>query len=151
MALGWKVLIPTSLVWVMIVATVRTLRAEGFRVTGTADNFLAKITVPRGVDTIVTNPPFVTGGRLAARFIEHAIGLAPIVAMLLRIDFDSGRTHTHLFRDNSHFAQKIVFLHRIVWFEREGAPEQPSENHRWMVWDLRHRGPPTIAYASNAN
>jgi NADH-quinone oxidoreductase subunit H len=30
MALGWKVLIPTSLVWVMIVATVRTLRAEGY-------------------------------------------------------------------------------------------------------------------------
>jgi NADH-quinone oxidoreductase subunit H len=31
MALGWKVLIPISLVWVMIVATVRTLRAEGYQ------------------------------------------------------------------------------------------------------------------------
>jgi NADH-quinone oxidoreductase subunit H len=30
MALGWKILIPVSLVWVMIVATVRTLRAEGY-------------------------------------------------------------------------------------------------------------------------
>jgi NADH-quinone oxidoreductase subunit H len=30
MALGWKVLIPLSLVWVMVVATVRTLRAEGY-------------------------------------------------------------------------------------------------------------------------
>ncbi|HME47694.1 NADH-quinone oxidoreductase subunit NuoH [Mycobacterium sp.] len=30
MALGWKILIPTSLVWVMVVATVRTLRAEGY-------------------------------------------------------------------------------------------------------------------------
>jgi NADH-quinone oxidoreductase subunit H len=30
MALGWKILIPISLVWVMIVAIVRTLRAEGF-------------------------------------------------------------------------------------------------------------------------
>jgi NADH-quinone oxidoreductase subunit H len=30
MALGWKILIPISLVWVMIVAVVRTLRAEGF-------------------------------------------------------------------------------------------------------------------------
>ncbi|MBV8965657.1 MAG: NADH-quinone oxidoreductase subunit NuoH [Mycobacteriaceae bacterium] len=30
MALGWKVLIPISLIWVMIVATVRTLRAEGY-------------------------------------------------------------------------------------------------------------------------
>jgi NADH-quinone oxidoreductase subunit H len=30
MALGWKVLIPLSLVWVMVVAVVRTLRAEGY-------------------------------------------------------------------------------------------------------------------------
>jgi NADH-quinone oxidoreductase subunit H len=30
MALGWKVLIPISLVWVMVVAVVRTLRAEGY-------------------------------------------------------------------------------------------------------------------------
>ncbi len=30
MALGWKVLIPVSLVWVMIVAVVRSLRAEGY-------------------------------------------------------------------------------------------------------------------------
>jgi NADH-quinone oxidoreductase subunit H len=31
MALGWKVLIPTSLVWVMIVAIARTLRAQGYQ------------------------------------------------------------------------------------------------------------------------
>ncbi len=30
MALGWKILIPVSLVWVMIVATVRTLRVVGY-------------------------------------------------------------------------------------------------------------------------
>jgi NADH-quinone oxidoreductase subunit H len=30
MALGWKILIPISLVWVMIVATVRTLRVVGY-------------------------------------------------------------------------------------------------------------------------
>jgi NADH-quinone oxidoreductase subunit H len=31
MALGWKVLIPASLVWVMIVAVARTLRTEGYQ------------------------------------------------------------------------------------------------------------------------
>jgi NADH-quinone oxidoreductase subunit H len=31
MALGWKVLIPISLVWVMVVAVVRTLRTEGYQ------------------------------------------------------------------------------------------------------------------------
>jgi hypothetical protein len=125
---------------------VRTLRAEGFEVTGTTDDFLAKSTVPAGVSAIVTNPPFGTRGRLACRFIEHALELAPIVAMLLRIDFDSGRTRLHLFRDCPAFAQKIVLLHRIVWFEHEGAKE-PSENHCWAVWDSQHHGPPTIAYA----
>jgi NADH-quinone oxidoreductase subunit H len=30
MALGWKILIPTSLAWVMVVACVRTLRAHGY-------------------------------------------------------------------------------------------------------------------------
>ncbi len=30
MNLGWKVLIPVSLVWVMVVATVRALRIEGY-------------------------------------------------------------------------------------------------------------------------
>jgi hypothetical protein len=103
---------------------VRTLRAEGFAVTGTADDFLSKSVAPPGVDCTVTNPPFGFGGRLAVRFIEHAITLAPIVAMLLRIDFDSGRTRTHLFGDNSAFAQKIVLLHRIVWFE--GGTSQPT-------------------------
>jgi NADH-quinone oxidoreductase subunit H len=30
MALGWKILIPISLIWVMIVAVIRTLRAQGY-------------------------------------------------------------------------------------------------------------------------
>ena len=30
MALGWKILIPVSLVWIMIVATLRTLRQQGY-------------------------------------------------------------------------------------------------------------------------
>jgi hypothetical protein len=69
----------------------RTLRKEGFRLTGTGGDFLSKTTAPAGVDTIATNPPFGFGGRLAVRFVEHAITLTPIVAMLLRIDFDSAR------------------------------------------------------------
>jgi hypothetical protein len=125
-----------------------TLRAEGFQVTGTTDDFLAKRSAPTGVDALVTNPPYGTGGKLACKFIEHALELVPIVAMLLRIDFDSGRTRVHLFRDNPVFAQKIVLLHRIVWFEHEGAPG-PSENHCWAIWDHRHCGSPTIAYAGN--
>ena len=127
---------------------VHTLRGEGFAVTGTTDDFLAMRAAPRGVDATVSNPPFGPAGRLACQFMEHALELTPIVVMLARIDFDSGRTRVHLFGDHPHFAQKIVLLRRIVWFEREGAAA-PSENHCWLIWDRRHRGPPTIAYAGN--
>jgi hypothetical protein len=125
-----------------------TLRDEGFQVTGTTDDFLAKSSAPPGVDAIATNPPYGVGGKLAVRFIEHALEFVPLTAMLLRIDFDSGKTRVHLFRDRPDFAGKIVLLDRVVWFEREGAPG-PSENHCWAIWDRRHRGPPTIAYAGN--
>jgi hypothetical protein len=124
----------------------QTLREEGFRVVATNDNFLAKTTLPQDIDAIVTNPPYGASGKLACRFIAHAIELAPVVAMLLRIDFDSGKTRIGLFRDCKAFAQKIVLLDRIVWFEREDA-NGPSENHCWMIWNRCHRGPPTIRYA----
>jgi hypothetical protein len=122
----------------------QVLREEGFQVVATNDNFLARTAVPHVlVDSVCTNPPFGFGGRLAVQFIIHALELVPIAAMLLRIDFDSGKTRTGLFRDCTAFAHKIVLLDRIVWFEREGAPG-PSENHCWVIWNKRHHGPPTI-------
>jgi hypothetical protein len=38
----------------------------------------------------------------------------PVVTMLLRIDFDSGKTRTNLFRDCQAFDRKIVLLDRIA-------------------------------------
>ena len=126
---------------------VTTLRAEGFRVTATADDFLTRTSLPHDrIDAVATNPPFGLGGKLACQFIAHALELVPVVAMLTRIDFDSGKTRTHLFRDCRAFAGKIVLLDRVVWFECEGAPG-PSANHCWCLWNKRHRGPPTISYA----
>jgi hypothetical protein len=123
---------------------VQALSAEGFRVVGTADNFLAKTALPDDrIDCIVTNPPYGIGGRLASQFIAHAIELVPLVAMLLRIDFDGGKTRTHLFRDCPVFAQKIVLLDRIMWFPGDVGP---STNHAWFIWNERHRGPATIGY-----
>jgi hypothetical protein len=84
-----------------------TLRAEGFQITGTREDFLAKSATTLGADAICINPPFGFGGRLACKFIKHALELTPIIAMLLRIDFDSGRSRVHLFRDHLHFAQRI--------------------------------------------
>jgi hypothetical protein len=129
----------------------RALRDEGFRVTATNDNFLDRTSLPSSrIDGICTNPPYGVSGRLACQFIAHALELVPVVAMLLRVDFDSGKTRTNLFRDCKTFDRKIVLLDRIVWFERKGA-QGPSDNHCWLIWNVRHRGPPTIGYAGKAN
>jgi hypothetical protein len=125
----------------------QVLRDDGFHVIATNDNFLARTSLPYArIDGICTNPPYGFGGRLACRFIEHALELVLVVAMLLRVDFNSGKTRTNLFRDCPAFAGKIVLLDRIVWFECEGAPG-PSDNHCWFIWNAKHRGPPTIQYA----
>jgi hypothetical protein len=126
----------------------QVLRDEGFDVIATNDDFLSRTSLPYSrIDGICTNPPYGAGGGLARQFIIHALELVPVVVMLLRIDFDSGKTRTGLFRDSQSFDRKIVLLNRIVWFEREGAPS-PSENHAWYIWNTRHRGPPTIEYRS---
>jgi hypothetical protein len=128
---------------------IKELRESGFgaRAVATSDDFIARTSLPHlRIDSICTNPPYGVGGRLACRFIVHAIELVPVVAMLLRVDFDSGKTRVGLFRDCPAFDRKIVLLDRIVWFEREGAPG-PSENHAWYIWNAKHRGPPTISYA----
>jgi hypothetical protein len=123
------------------------LLQEGLDATATKNNFLLQTSLPDNrIDGVCTNPPYGVGGRLACEFIVHALALAPIVVMLLIIDFDSGKTRTHLFGGCAAFDRKIVLLDRIVWFEREGA-SCPSENHAWFIWNRAHRGQPTIAYS----
>jgi len=126
---------------------VRALEAAGFRVTA-ADidqgyDFLSfNGTAP---DAIVTNPPY----ELATEFIDHALRITEerkgIVAMLLRTDFDHAKTRGRLFGDHPAFHRKIVLTKRIRWFE--DSKGSPSFNHAWFIWDWRHQGAPTLAYA----
>lgn len=84
---------------------------------------------------------------------EHAIQLMePVkgfVAMLMRTDFDHAKSRAHLFANCPAFAKKVVLTKRITWFEPEpGAKgKSPSFNHAWFIWDWRHEGAPTLAYA----
>jgi hypothetical protein len=97
---------------------------------------------------IVTNPPY----QHAAAFIERALLLTEphgFVAMLLRTDFDHAQGRQHLFSACEEFAKKIVLTRRIKWFEDSNGA--PSFNHAWFVWDHRHQGPPTLAYANGKN
>jgi methylase of polypeptide subunit release factors len=95
-----------------------------------------------GLDAVITNPPY----ELAREFIETALGMAeePIVAMLLRTDFDHAKTRQHFFSDCPQFAKKLVLTKRIRWFE--DSKGSPSFNHAWFIWDHAHQGPPTLAY-----
>ena len=78
----------------------QALNEAGFNAIATRDNFLARTSLPDPrIDAICSNPPYGAGGRPAHQFIAHAIGLVPVVVMLLRIDFDSGKTRTSLFRE----------------------------------------------------
>lgn len=96
-------------------------------------------------DAIITNPPY----ERATDFIWHALALTMpafgLVAMLLRTDFDHAKTRADLFAKNSRFAKKVALTKRIKWFE--DSKGQPSFNHAWFIWDHKHSGPPTLAYA----
>lgn len=129
------------------------LENAGFSVTGTdlsgGVNFLdGKPAVPR-CNGIVTNPPYGIQGKLAEKFIERALDVTRprqgVVAMLLKVDFDSGLTRRRLFADCPAWGLKLVLLKRILWFVSTNGMG-PSENHAWYVWSWRHDGPPRLAY-----
>jgi hypothetical protein len=133
---------------------VAALRNNGFAAVGTdildGNDFLNGCAPPPAYDAIVTNPPFGRDqGRTAMKFIERALECTKphqgAVAMLLKVDFDSGKTRSHLFAECPTFAGKLVLTERIVWFEP--AIAQPSDNHSWFCWSWRHVGKPTISYA----
>lgn len=81
---------------------------------------------------LITNPPYGKGNRDAVRFAERALARCDgFVALLMTMKFDSGKTRTHLLRDNPRFAAKIVLLDRIQWFPGETSG---TEDHAWFVW-----------------
>ena len=127
----------------------RALMKHGIGTTATdietGEDFLKATRLPFNVTAIVTNPPYA----LAREFIEHSLALTRpikgVVAMLLRTDFDHEKTRQHLFGECPHFWTKLVLTKRIKWFE--DSKGQPSFNHAWFIWDWKHQGVPTLAYA----
>lgn len=91
-----------------------------------------------GPTSIITNPPYGTQGRLAVKFIEHALKLTKAhggrVIMLLPVNFDSGKTRKHIFGDCPQFVRKYTLTDRIRWANLEQKEAGPKENHAWFVW-----------------
>ena len=109
----------------------------------TVGSFL-ELSPPVGCDAIITNPPYDRGlvDKIVTRAVELMEPRKGIVVMLLKADWDSGKTRTHLFRDCPGWSRKHVLLERIEWFPRKVNPDGslgpgPSENHKIYIWDHR--------------
>jgi hypothetical protein len=98
--------------------------------------------LPKGVEAIVTNPPF----KLAEQFVEHALDLCPSVVMLLRLAFLESERRTGILEGRG-LARVHVFRKRLPMMHRDGwdGPRASSGiPFAWFVWDRSHRGPPTV-------
>jgi hypothetical protein len=92
---------------------------------------------------IVTNPPY----SIADEFVRHALTLAQRgsqVAMLLRNEWDCASGRNDLFRENPHFAMKIVLTRRPRWIA--GSKGSPRHNYAWFVWEIGQTASPTVIY-----
>jgi hypothetical protein len=105
-------------------------------------DFLMEWRAPEGVEAIVTNPPF----KLAADFVRHGLALAPMVAMLLRLNFLESAARSDLI-DGGQLARVHVFtdrlprMHRANW---EGPRSSSTTAFAWYVWLRDHAGPTTL-------
>ena len=105
-------------------------------------NFLDRTTAPRGVEAIVTNPPF----SLAADFVRHGLALVPKVVVLERIQFLESDTRAALF-DAGKLARIWVFrkrlprMHRADWTGKRASAAMVLA---WFVFDRDHDGPPAL-------
>ncbi len=111
-------------------------------------DFLEQSQAPIHVARIMTNPPYGANGRLAERFVEHALDLMrPIkglVAMLLRHEFDCASSRDRLFDGTlGPLALRLTLTKRPRWdwWERDKPKAGPRHNYAWFVWDFEHEGP----------
>jgi hypothetical protein len=130
----------------------RVLRSRGYRVIATdiedygADDarggidFLAQTAAPKGVTTILTNPPFMH----ANEFVRHALSLVPRVVILERLAFLAGMGRSDII-DGGQLARVHVFRNRLPMIHRDGWTGPRVNNSAmplaWFVWDRHHRGP----------
>lgn len=84
------------------------------------------------VDAIVTNPPYA----LAQQFVEVALLRAPLVIMLLRLNFFESTRRRHIL-DNAGlarihvFAKRLPMMHRADW---KGKRANSGMAFAWYCW-----------------
>ena len=119
-----------------------------YRGRGVGDvDFLKTTEMPDGSNFILTNPPY---GELAEEFVRHAINLTNknhgTVGMLLRNEWDCGKSRMDLFDSNAAFTMKVVATTRPRWIANSTG--SPRHNYSWFFWNHNNPrdGEPVIRY-----
>lgn len=81
---------------------------------------------------IVTNPPYDQADAFVRKALELTARHQGYVAMLMRHEWDAGKTRDELLAPGSRFFAKIVLTERPVWFEDVVA--RPRHNFSWYIW-----------------
>lgn len=153
-----------SVVWEIAAgrgAITRVLEAHGHKVISSdihdygfplhfVSDFLAQMKMPAGCSCILTNPPFYA----VEAFVAHALELAPLVIMLLRLAFfeaGSGKQKKHKLRAHvldeippariHVFRRRLPMMHRDEW---AGRKANSGMAFSWWAWERGYAGPITI-------
>lgn len=82
-------------------------------------------------DVIVSNPPYSH----ALEFVQHALSLAPVVCMLLRLPWLAGQARAGWHRENPSY---VNVLPRRPSFTGDGKTD--ATEYAWFVWGTEHAG-----------
>jgi hypothetical protein len=132
---------------------VRVLQARGHEVVASdvfdygfpldfVGDFLTQTDMPAGCGCILTNPPY----QIVEPFVAHALDLAPLVIMLLRLAFLESERRCHIL-ENRGLRRVHVFRKRLPMMHRDGWVGRKANSgmaFAWFVFDRDHSGPTTI-------
>jgi hypothetical protein len=105
-------------------------------------DFLGEIGMPAGCECVLTNPPY----QIVEKFVAHALELAPLVVLLLRLAFleserrcgileGRGLARVHVFR------KRLPMMHRAGW---TGRKANSGMAFAWFCWERGYTGPTTV-------
>ena len=110
-------------------------------------SFLDEFQVPEGVTAIVTNPPYNEPWRgIGDDFIRQGLsffdGDVTFMAMLMRAEFNAGKSRNDMFGECPHYMGELVLTTRPRWdYGDPNAPETaaPRHNFSWFLWHKNYR------------
>lgn len=94
-------------------------------------DFLHDILPRDDYDLVLTNPPFSK----AVEFRETALEVAPVVTLLLRLNFLSSRVRHDLFQSHMPIHTRILPNRPCFALNDDGIPGSDSTEYAWMTWD----------------